>query len=1660
MIQTTTMSTTIPIQDLDPTNSPPSDRAIRAVVTLSWPYSSSTRQCALLLSEPDFRLRARGGQIRVKFSGPAARAVAGSRLGIGDEVLLELGAGEWAAGAAVHVPGKSVGELHFERGVRLRVQKEGSDDVEVSVADDEANEVEEETPQPDIAPTKVTSPITNFRSSIGVPGSAAIYSSPAYMRKAAKFSYLDGISRLFEDEWDNQDLPRKKARISMGEVKSWKVVGRTPSPERSSPTATLLVEEDMVDVSQVEQTIVESTIVEDLPAMAFVAGQGTAAETRSARSSPTPAPLQHDVRPASSANVADPQSSPPQLLETGAREEQSPLETQADVDAFALPKPQSPRASSTHLADEAEGLKEQAVDPVTPKLVPQSSTALPSTTTQISPLASRNELAAEIYDRQSKDTATTSPEDLPSGDLAEKEMTILTSPSKATESLLDQLRSTTGQSEPATEPILPEPNDVVDVNRQWDADDLAEEDTFSDDEASDALVADENDDELMLEDDAEDIFNADELEGEEPSDDDSDEDMEMPQLPAQQWLEESTTEKDSDIEEQASASDRLDSEVTTQSQASANGRSVSQQTGFAPASTLLHAAETPAKTVQPATVTEETSTTTPLKKAFFALDGAVESTEIAEVTTPATKPTDTPKRTPQSARDKVMKRTFHSLFGIKATPSPEKEDMPMGDDTAGTERDIPEQAVDRAANLDEVQIPQVYHNDINETPLAQTTTVDASDDPMAESTTIEDVGSQDQSELQTDAGPQDERPAKTELPDHTSHETQEQAVQPEPAVSVREQSPELINLDSSSDVEEMDDLLREPEDDQTTKIPSASDPVPQKRSPMFESETRSSPAAVEVTARPTHDDVGEPMALDTMLFDAGDQNIHHGTFDIEPISLVDAREELSAQPPRDLDMGSAELEVVSASLEIVTQSDQLVPDLSERPSAVLSAPESPVIEVVESIAVDMALNEETQPERLQNPTDVMSLDVDEISSEHSAHSRSSVSSYKGLDGESAPVTLETPIVVQDILEIVEPSRPSASSYQGLDGESAPVTLEPPTVVQDILEIVEPSQDDGVEMLDDEREEPESSHASFQSQVIQDSVDDQRHSLHEHSSRPTSRDTAENFSPMVLGSMAQRVTDLVSEESSMMRLQELEAQDDMEVEQVHGEDLEIFSTANTIVDDLLKQTPTRSAPSQVVEIESSPSELLTISPVRIPRATQQQEPTPQATFDVDMQEPNARDKEIDEMQDFSEIRAYPDMRDALAVERQLQAEVENEAGPPSLLSPEQTEQNNATDMVDKEYEQARITLPLSPSATQTAEHEAQLSHANISQAAMQPTPATSQLQSSAQLLVEPNLLEISDNIATISHEQSHEVEVAEPSEIITNVSQLQSHEKKATGMPPPEQAIPPKTPAKKSLRSRLSNVPDVISAWFSPKRSSIVAQEPEERTEVETPVASILNTTEKTRTSRRRASGLSTAHAYFTSLASLSQHVNPASQQAGSVDVLAIVTDFTKEPERAKGGPRDYYTIFRVTDPSMPSSADVRVEVFRPWKAVLPAADVGDVVLLRAFVVKSKQRQPYLLSTDSSAWCVWRFAEHSKATARGGAGGRDGEKPVWATRMSHSEVREEVKGPPVEYGMAEKEQARKLRDWWTETRGEAEGGASEEPVGEGRGEEEEVEVVEL
>ena len=127
-----------------------------------------------------------------------------------------------------------------------------------------------------------------------------------------------------------------------------------------------------------------------------------------------------------------------------------------------------------------------------------------------------------------------------------------------------------------------------------------------------------------------------------------------------------------------------------------------------------------------------------------------------------------------------------------------------------------------------------------------------------------------------------------------------------------------------------------------------------------------------------------------------------------------------------------------------------------------------------------------------------------------------------------------------------------------------------------------------------------------------------------------------------------------------------------------------------------------------------------------------------------------------------------------------------------------------------------------------------------------------------------------------------------------------------------------------------------------------------------------------------------------------------------MDVLAAVSGGTAAPRRAKAGARHWFCALRVVDASGGGAgAPVRVLCFREWRAALPVAERGDVLLLRAFEVVGAKGAPgfELRSGEGSAWCVWR----------GGAVGA-----------------EEVRGPPVEVGEEEREEARRLKAWFDAT----------------------------
>lgn len=118
------MTSHIPIAQLTPLLIAPATRSIKAVVTLTWPYSSATGSIAFLLSEPDFRLRRVRGQVRVQFAGSSAKAIAKAGIASGDEVILCLDGVEWLEDQTnISTPGRGVEfELKFTERLHLQVR--------------------------------------------------------------------------------------------------------------------------------------------------------------------------------------------------------------------------------------------------------------------------------------------------------------------------------------------------------------------------------------------------------------------------------------------------------------------------------------------------------------------------------------------------------------------------------------------------------------------------------------------------------------------------------------------------------------------------------------------------------------------------------------------------------------------------------------------------------------------------------------------------------------------------------------------------------------------------------------------------------------------------------------------------------------------------------------------------------------------------------------------------------------------------------------------------------------------------------------------------------------------------------------------------------------------------------------------------------------------------------------------------------------------------------------------------------------------------------------------------------------------------------------------------------------------------------------------------
>lgn len=153
-------------------------------------------------------------------------------------------------------------------------------------------------------------------------------------------------------------------------------------------------------------------------------------------------------------------------------------------------------------------------------------------------------------------------------------------------------------------------------------------------------------------------------------------------------------------------------------------------------------------------------------------------------------------------------------------------------------------------------------------------------------------------------------------------------------------------------------------------------------------------------------------------------------------------------------------------------------------------------------------------------------------------------------------------------------------------------------------------------------------------------------------------------------------------------------------------------------------------------------------------------------------------------------------------------------------------------------------------------------------------------------------------------------------------------------------------------------------------------------------------------------GFATLLSYYAPLALLQDHFSQ------DVDVLALSTTNSTEPQKADSGPGDWHTTLHLTEHSLQGNETITAQVFRPNKTALPKLQRGNIVLLRSFKVQSRKRKYMLLSTESSAWAAFDVRME-----RGGEA---------------SNIDAVTAGPPVEYGAEEKAYVVALKKWWDAT----------------------------
>ncbi|KAI0166971.1 hypothetical protein GGR52DRAFT_556311 [Hypoxylon sp. FL1284] len=243
-------ATTTAIADLSPTLSETQSRAVRGVVTITWPYNSVKGTFAFILAEPDYCLRRSKGQARINLTGPSAKHAGESGLGSGDTILLGLDGVEWEPQGTKRrqsLPGANIDwQLKFTEKLLLQVTSAETQEARL-ISVDHPPPAEPQRAVPVEAPPSETIQIDDFLpeglGSFATPGKTHVarfkdgeYESPAFIKRARTSygSLFEEGYDIFEDDGGIVGKGRKRTRFGRGSG-AWRYSSLSSSPEPTVP---------------------------------------------------------------------------------------------------------------------------------------------------------------------------------------------------------------------------------------------------------------------------------------------------------------------------------------------------------------------------------------------------------------------------------------------------------------------------------------------------------------------------------------------------------------------------------------------------------------------------------------------------------------------------------------------------------------------------------------------------------------------------------------------------------------------------------------------------------------------------------------------------------------------------------------------------------------------------------------------------------------------------------------------------------------------------------------------------------------------------------------------------------------------------------------------------------------------------------------------------------------------------------------------------------------------------------------------------------------------------------------------------------------------------------------------------------------------------------